>query len=99
MRGWNQEIGKDNYSRLPDRFKDKVTPSVWRLSRHTTGMSVRFITDAKKIQVRFINYNEGKNYPNVVSLNHSGVDLYATDVDGKTTWVPNEMVYTFSVNK
>ena len=98
-RGWNQEIGKDNYSRLPDRFKDKVTPSVWRLSRHTTGMSVRFITDAKKIQVRFINYNEGKNYPNVVSLNHSGVDLYATDVDGKTTWVPNEMVYTFSVNK
>ena len=98
-RWWNKEIGKNNYSRLPDRFKNKVTNAVWNLSRHTTGMSVRFITDAKEIKVRFINYNTGKYYPNVVSLNHSGVDLYATDIHGNTTWVPNEMKYTFNVNK
>lgn len=97
-RAWNKEIGKANYSRLPDRFEGKVSKHVWTLSKHTAGMSVRFFTTAKKIKVRFINVNAGKNYPNVVSLNHSGVDLYATDVEGNTTWVPNMMKYTFSVN-
>ena len=97
-RAWNKEIGKANYSRLPDRFEGKVSKHVWTLSKHTAGMSVRFFTTAKRIKVRFINVNAGKNYPNVVSLNHSGVDLYATDVEGNTTWVPNMMKYTFSVN-
>ena len=34
-RAWNKEIGKANYSRLPDRFEGKVSKHVWTLSKHT----------------------------------------------------------------
>lgn len=98
-RGWNHETGNSNYCRLPDRMQKEVPSSVWYLSRHTPGVSLRFQSNAKKMWVRYINYYQGKNYPNVVTLCHSGIDLYATDVNGHTTWVPNMMRYNMSVNK
>lgn len=98
-RGWNHETGTSNYCRLPDRMEHEVPPAVWSLSRHTPGVSVRFQTNAKQVWVRYINYFQGKNYPNVVTLCHSGVDLYATDVNGHTSWVPNVMRYNLSVNR
>lgn len=97
-RGWNNETGNSNYCRLPDRMKQEVPPSVWNLSRQTPGVSLRFQTNAKQVWVRYINYFQGKNYPNVVTQCHSGVDLYATDPDGNTTWIPNMMRYNLSVN-
>lgn len=98
-RGWNQENGKANYCRLPDRLEQAVPPAVWRLSRHTPGVSLRFQTNAKRLWVRYLTYFPGKSSPNVVSLCHSGVDLYATDVNGHTSWVPNAMQYNMSLNK
>ena len=80
-RGWNHETGNSNYCRLPDRMQKEVPSSVWYLSRHTPGVSLRFQSNAKKLWVRYINYYQGKNYPNVVTLCHSGIDLYATDVN------------------
>ena len=98
-RYWNQEIGNKNYCRLPDRMEKQVPPAVWSLSRHTPGVSLRFQTNAKQIWIRYINYFQGKSYPNVVTLCHSGVDLYATDVNGHTSWIPNVMQYNMQVNK
>lgn len=97
-RAWNKELGNASYARMPDRFKGKVSTAVWNLSRHSAGLSIRFYTDSKNIKVQFINTSSSKNLPNVVSLNHSGVDLYAYDVDGNASWVPNNMHYTFSLN-
>ncbi len=98
-RGWNHETGNSNYCRLPDRMEQAVPPAVWRLSRHTPGVSLRFQTNARQLWVRYLTYFPGKSYPNVVSLCHSGIDLYATDVNGHTSWVPNMMRYDMSLNK
>ena len=98
-RGWNKEIGNKSYDRMPKRFEGKIPSPVWNLSHQTPGMSVSFVTNSKSITVRYLLLNHVRlGLNNVVALNTSGVDLYATDVDGNTTFVPNSMKYTFSVN-
>ena len=49
--GWNEDGG--NYHRLPDRAKGKVRDAVWNLSCHSSGLTVRFISDAERITVRY----------------------------------------------
>ncbi len=98
-RAWNKEIGNKSYYRLPQRFEGKVTNPVWHMSAQNPGLSVTFTTDSKNITVRYTLVNDKRiALNNVVALNTSGVDLYATDVDGNTTHVPNNMKYTFSLN-
>ena len=98
-RAWNKEIGKKSYDRMPERFKDKIPTAVWNLSHQSAGLSVTFTTNSKNIAVRYLLTNHARvALNNVVALNTSGVDLYAIDVDGKTTFVPNMMKYTFSLN-
>jgi hypothetical protein len=98
-RAWNKEIGNKSYDRMPSRFEGKVTKAVWNLSHQSAGLSVTFTTNSKHITVRYLLTNHGRiALNNVVALNTSGVDLYATDVDGRTTFVPNGMQYTFNLN-
>ena len=93
-RAWNVEIGK-TYARFPDRFKDKVSKSNWNLSRNSAGLSVRFVSNAKKIQVRYVLAFEASFYKNMAPLNHSGIDLYGTDANGQQHWIGNHMGYRF----
>ncbi|MEZ3599344.1 MAG: hypothetical protein K1V81_09670, partial [Paramuribaculum sp.] len=48
---WNEDGG--NYARLPMRAKDKVREAVWDLSRNSAGITLRFKTDAKDINVKY----------------------------------------------
>ncbi|HSQ74641.1 MAG TPA: SGNH/GDSL hydrolase N-terminal domain-containing protein, partial [Bacteroidota bacterium] len=50
-RGWSDV--KRFYDRLPGRAEGVVPEKVWGLSRHSAGMSCRFITDATEIHVRY----------------------------------------------
>src|SRR3954454_22409924 len=43
-KGWQQT--KSFYDRLPAKAEGVVRAPVWNLSRHSTGMCVRFVTDA-----------------------------------------------------
>lgn len=38
--GWT--TGIEDYTRLPEKYKETVTPNVWTLSRHSAGIHVRF---------------------------------------------------------
>lgn len=96
-RGWNQEIGK-NYTRMPERFNGKVTKAVWNLSRNSAGIYILFNTNARKINVRYTLANSLPSYPNMAPLNHSGIDLYAIDHDGKKHWIPNQMNYNLQAS-
>jgi len=66
------------FDRLPSRAKGVVRDPVWNLSRDTTGMSVRFETDATDIYLRY-----GLTKPLSLAMAHmpatgvSGMDLYA----------------------
>ncbi|MBN1900679.1 SGNH/GDSL hydrolase family protein [Candidatus Sumerlaeota bacterium] len=76
-KGWNDT--ETFYNRLPARAKGKVTDSVWNLSKHTAGISVRFITDSKQIGAI---WDGGKPMYHMANTANSGLDLYEKK-DGK----------------
>lgn len=79
--GWSN-LG---YNRLPDTAKTVVRNPVWSLSRHASGLSIRFMTDADSLQIA---YEVGGN----IAMNHmpatgvSGVDLYGKHGADKWLW-------------
>lgn len=77
---WDEDGG--NYNRLPARAKGKIRDDVWNLSRESAGLSIRFLTDSKKIQVRY-QVRGGYSMPHMPATGVSGVDLYAR-VGGKS---------------
>ncbi len=89
-RGWNKETGK-SYQRIPERFKGKVPDAVWYLSQNSAGMSIRFVSDSKRIKVRYQVAQSVDGHRNMAPLNHSGVDLYATTVYGEQHWLGTHM--------
>lgn len=78
--GWTRELG-GSYRRLPDRAEVLVPPAVWKLSAHSAGEALHFVTNSPEIRVRY-----GVQGP--VDMSHmpatgvSGIDLYQIDNDG-----------------
>jgi hypothetical protein len=60
---------------------------VWSLSRDSSGMMVRFKTDATAIHVHYKVMKANLGMPHMPATGVSGVDLYARDTDGKWKWV------------
>jgi GDSL-like Lipase/Acylhydrolase family/N-terminus of Esterase_SGNH_hydro-type len=75
------------FDRLPASAEGKVTAAVWGLSRDSTGMVVRFKTDATAISVHYLLSKDKLAQPAMAATGASGVDLYARDTDGKWKWV------------
>jgi hypothetical protein len=75
------------FDRLPASAEKTVTPAVWVRSRNSSGMMVRFKTDASAISVHYQLSNRGLSLPHMPATGVSGVDLYARDADGKWKWV------------
>lgn len=92
-RAWNAEIGK-RYDRLPERLQAVVPEAVRALSCNSSGLSVRFVTDARNIYIRY-GLAEVRDLHNMSDINTSGVDLYARTVDNRYHWIGNRMNYSF----
>jgi hypothetical protein len=75
------------FDRFPAAAEGKVTPAVWELSRDSTGMMVRFKTDATAIWVHYVLYMDRLAMTHMPATGASGVDLYARDAQGKWRWV------------
>ncbi|QDT02256.1 hypothetical protein K227x_06290 [Rubripirellula lacrimiformis] len=75
------------FDRLPASAEQTVTKAVWNLSRHSSGMMVRFKTDATAIHVDYKLLNSNLAMPHMPATGVSGVDLYARDADGNWRWV------------
>ena len=92
---------KGTYVRLPDRAKENVREPLWKLSRHSAGLSVCFQSNAPEIRVRY-QVKEGFSMPHMPSTGVSGVDLYAQDINGRQRWCGfrfafgDTITYTFS---
>lgn len=86
-RGWGDQQRKRWYDRLPAKAEKTVTPAVWSLSRDSTGMMVRFKTDAKAIYCRYDLSKANLATPAMPATGVSGLDLYARDAEGKWRWV------------
>jgi lysophospholipase L1-like esterase len=83
--GWTDT--KSPYDRLPAKAEALVRPEVWNLSRHGSGIQVRFRTNAKAIHAKWSVGNQALAMPNTVGIAHSGLDLYVRHDAGKLRWV------------
>ncbi len=75
------------FDRFPAVAEGKVTDAVWRLSRNSAGMMVRFKTDALQIWADYKLTGERLSGSNMTAIGASGIDLYARDEAGKWRWV------------
>lgn len=73
--GWTDT--EQPFDRLPARAKQLVRAPVWDLSRDSAGLSVRFVTDAASIAVRWTLNTEELAMYHMPATGVSGVDLYA----------------------
>ena len=85
-RGWGNQERKRWFDRFPAKAEDKVTASVWGLSRHSAGMMVRFKTDANAIYAKWKVTSSRFGMPHMPPSGVSGLDLYARDPKGKWRW-------------
>ncbi|MEO6917252.1 MAG: SGNH/GDSL hydrolase family protein [Chitinophagaceae bacterium] len=81
---WPTEVGQP-FSRLPERAKKTVTEAVWNLSKNSTGLIVRFKTNAAQITIRYV-VEAPIAFPHMPATGVSGIDLYGVKNDGSYLW-------------
>ncbi len=86
-RAWEDEPRLRWFDRLPASAQGEVREAVWNLSRDSTGMMVRFETDATEIWVDYKLMNDDLSKPHMPATGVSGIDLYARDESGTWRWV------------
>lgn len=72
--GWTDT--KAVFDRLPAKAEKRVRPPVWSLSRDSTGLCVRFVTDSPTISARWTVTDKNLAMPHMPASGVSGLDLY-----------------------
>lgn len=83
-RGWSETLR--HFDRLPAKAEKTVRKPVWNLSRNSSGMIVRFATNASKIDVRYQLLKGNLSMYHMPATGMSGVDLYVKH-DGQWRWL------------
>ena len=68
-------LKENRYDRLPSSYKEIVRKEVWELSKSSTGLSIRFITNSSIIKVKWEILNDLK-MDHMPETGIKGVDLY-----------------------
>jgi hypothetical protein len=80
---------KAPFDRLPAKAEKTARPPVWSLSRNSTGLCVRFVTDATTIHARWTLTSKNLAMAHMPATGVSGLDLYVKTAGGKWQWVAN----------
>ena len=78
---------KAPFDRLPAAAEGVVREDVWKLSRDSAGMAVRFRSAATELHVRYRLTRNELAMPHMPATGVSGGDLYARDGQGRWKWV------------
>jgi len=81
---WPHEV-KDFYDRLPARAEQSVRDAVWKLSKNSAGLQMRFQTNATEIIIKY-QVTGALQMPHMPATGVSGVDLYSKTIDGSWLW-------------
>lgn len=73
------------YVRIPDRWKDAIPEGVWRNSRTSMGMCVRFVTDSPAVGVRWSAAALPPPHPQMAPGGQTGIDIYRRAPGGEWT--------------
>lgn len=92
-RWWNEEL-KENYHRIPDRAEKLLRAPLWGLSKNSAGLYIQFRSNAPSIHVRY-KVSGDFAMKHMPSTGVSGVDLYATDINGVRRWCGSQFSYSF----
>lgn len=92
---WPQEVVHP-YDRLPARAKDKVREVVWFKSQQSTGLVIKFRTNAPFIHVRY-KVKDTLFFEHMPATGVSGVDLYALNKNGKWSWTGADYIFSDTV--
>jgi lysophospholipase L1-like esterase len=93
---WTSEM-QDSLHRLPPRAEPLVRKPVWNLSRNSAGLSIRFISNAPQIMVRY-KVSGNVSMPHMPSTGVSGVDLYAIDSDGAWHYCAGRYSFKYTIS-
>ncbi len=86
-RAWGDQPRQRYFDRLPAKAEGVVRGAVWNLSRHSSGMLVRFRTDSSTILVDYSLLSSSLAMPHMPATGVSGVDLYGQVEDQSYRWV------------
>lgn len=78
---------KSPFDRLPAKAEGKVTPGVWGLSHNSTGLAVRFVTNAQTIHGRWTLTASNLAMSHMPATGVSGLDLYVKEPSGNWHWL------------
>lgn len=99
-RAWQSEL-QGTYARLPLKAQSKVRIPLWDLSQQSAGLSVAFYSNSPEIKIKYVaKGSRGMAHMPVTGV--SGVDLYATDRNGRSRWCAGKysfgdtITYTYS---
>lgn len=84
-----------SYVRLPDKAHGVVPESVWGLSRNSAGLSLVFRSNSPEISISYKVAGSLAMF-HMPSTGTSGIDLYATDVDGGIRWCAPKFTAKFT---
>lgn len=84
--GWTDV--KAPFDRFPAKAEKTVRPPVWGLSRHSTGLCVRFVSETTAIQAKWTVTNKNLAMPHMPATGVSGLDLYVK-LKGRWQWIGN----------
>jgi hypothetical protein len=83
-RGWSTDL-KDDFDRLPAKAESMVRKDVWNLSKHSAGLSLRFMSNSNEVIIRYT-VSGNKEMYHMPSTGVSGLDLYARSGSGPWIW-------------
>lgn len=93
---------KGIYQRFPDSRKESIPSWVWDNALHSSGLTIRFHTNANEICVRYTTMSPYYSLPHMPSTGVSGLDLYATDRKGRSMlchgWYSFKDTITYNYN-
>lgn len=84
-KGWTDT--EHYFDRLPARAAGVVRDVVWNLSRHSTGLTACFETDATDIAARWSFRTRPNLMLHMPAVSSCGLDLYAGSPDGHLRWL------------
>jgi hypothetical protein len=78
---------KFDFSRLPGKAEGVVRSAVWNLSLHSSGIVVRFFSNATTIHVSWTLISDQLAMPHMPATGVSGLDLYVRDSHDHWRWL------------
>ncbi|RYE18577.1 MAG: acetylhydrolase, partial [Sphingobacteriaceae bacterium] len=88
---WSKEVAAP-YDRFPSRAEKTINPEVWKLSKQSAGLVIRFKTNASTIIIRY-QVDGALAMPHMPATGVSGIDLYGVDNIGNYLWCAGKYAF------